>query len=144
MAQKIKIILLVACLALLNACKDYDAKDCSLAICSEQFISIFMNVVSLTDGGMQQPLALDAFQIIEKSDESIVALNFSADDFLAMQENGRYLVYNDNFVHGRENTQVVLEFIGIVGSEEVVRGEVTVNIDCCHVSTTSSLKLILE
>ncbi|MDR0667120.1 MAG: hypothetical protein LBF90_00685 [Prevotellaceae bacterium] len=125
-----KIVFIPLCACFFYACEEVDPKDCEMAVCSEQFNSVYLQVRDT----LQQPIALDTFKIINMMDMTPVVLPVTDSIMDEMRHTGDYLVLNDLFVRGHENTRVVVEFTGVLKEKPLFKRAVTVDIDCCHIS----------
>ena len=110
---------------------DDNSGDCDNIACTAIFIRINVTVVDEN----QDPVALDAFEVINTQNGQDMTIELSPSEFEGAQEFGLYPLIEDGVLGLNQERDV--EFRGFIGGEEVVSGNYTVGTDCCHVSLKS-------
>jgi hypothetical protein len=114
--------------------------DCVADPCAQPRDSTFGVTLSYTDN---RPVALDTFQLINLLTNQPIDLSFSSEEFAEMQATGRYPLVNTTFLNSYTNIRAAIQFIGLINSEVVVRRNLMLDIDCCHVSLFSGDRTIV-
>ena len=135
-------VIVIIALLLSTSCNNDDDSNSGCfedTLCTLIFVTIDVSVVD----NNQNPVALDSFQVINRTDGSDFTLQLSDIEFELAQQNGRYPIANDNNVEA--NQQLELEFKGFINNEEVITSNYIVGADCCHVSLIlGDIELVLE
>ena len=113
--------------------------DCGSVGCTEQFETISIEVKD--DDGVKLPL--DSFEVSDLLTNADLTANYSEEELQVFRDNGRYPIYNDNYVqeHPNENRSIV--FQGFIGGNVVVTETYVVRADCCHVSLVSGDEVLI-
>lgn len=113
---------------LLQACIDSKGdSDCTDVACTEIFSYLTVKVVD----SESRPVTLDSYKVILTDEGTDITPDNSDSDFFG--EKGTYIVFSDKYADEYQNKTTVIQFIGLIDSEEVVWSEFTVGADCCHV-----------
>ena len=115
-------------LLLLLACTDNDS-DCYDVSCTLDFRTIMLSIHD-TDA---TPVALDSFEITAIASGIDITRVVPDYEFEEMQLEGVYPLFGDEFTAIYENTEIDINFKGIINNEVVVSENYRVGADCCHI-----------
>ena len=117
---------------LLLSCNGDDS-DCAEAICTLSFdtITVFINDTDTN------PVALDRFEVLIIGSGIDITRIVNESEFETMKENGTYPLFGDEYQQSYANTEVQLNFKGIINDQVIVNENFTVGADCCHVNLVS-------
>lgn len=101
--------------------------DCAETICTEYIAEISL-AVSNASG---QPVLLDAFHTEDMSGNVMPAYLYEYNDITES-----YIVFNDGWISGNENSSITVRFVGTKNGNKVVDEVFNIQTDCCHVSKT--------
>ena len=119
-------------LLLFLSCND-DKSDCTDTFCTHNFVTITVFIKDTNDN----PVAIDTFEvlIIESGIDITRIVNDS--EFEIMRQNGTYPLFGDEYQQSYANTEVQINFKGIINNQVIVNEDFTVGADCCHVNLIS-------
>ena len=115
-------------LLLLLGCND-DKSDCPDTICTQNFVTI---TVFINDTNAN-PISLDRFEVLIIESGVDITRIVSETAFEIMQQTGAYPVFGDEYQPSFANTEVQINFKGIINDQVIVNEDYTVGADCCHV-----------
>jgi hypothetical protein len=119
-------------LLLLLGCNN-DKSDCADTFCTENFLTI---TVSIKDTNAI-PIALDRFEVLVIESGVDITRIVNDSEIEIMKQNGTYPLFGDEYQQSYANTQVQINFKGIINNQIIVNEDFTVGADCCHVNLIS-------
>lgn len=135
--------LLILFVSFACGCSDDDGLrqnvDCDTVGCTEQFETISIEVRD--EDGVKVPL--DSFEVTDLRTHTDLTGNYSEEELQTFRDNGRYPIYNDNFVQEHPNEDRSIVFKGFIGGNTVVTETYVVHADCCHVSLVSGDEVLI-
>lgn len=102
--------------------------ECDGVVCTMQFEQVRLQV--LDAGG--KPVTLDAFHTEDMTGAKLPTNLYEYDDYTKS-----YVVFNDSWVPGHQNSTTTVRFVGFKNGTKVVQEDYSISTDCCHVSKTS-------
>ena len=102
--------------------------NCIGVICTHDFRAVHLKVHN-TNG---DPIILDSYYTEDMSGNklpnSLYEYNYSTES---------YVVFNDSWMNGHQNSTTQVRFVGIKNGVKVVQEVYNISTDCCHISKTS-------
>lgn len=103
-------------------------EDCSGIYCTQEVRMLFLDVKNSAGA----TVVLTSFHTEDMSGNKLSADLYGYDKW-----RDAYMVFNDSWVRGNENTTKQVRFVGYVGSAKVVDEVYTIATDCCHIEKTA-------
>src|SRR5690606_24887741 len=107
---------------------------CKDVYCTTYVAQIDLEVVN----GAGAHVVLDAFHT-EDMNGNILPSNLNYYDNITQ----RYIVFNDFWVTGHQNTNIQVRFVGYKGGQKVVDEVYDIHTDCCHIAKTSGTNIVV-
>lgn len=106
---------------------------CAEVFCTTDVVEIGLEVLDRSGNRV----TLDAFHTEDMNGKVLnTNLYYYNSDIL------RYVVFNDFWVMGHQNTNTQVRFVGIKGGVRVVNEVYSVSTDCCHINRTSGKTVV--
>ena len=110
-------------------------------MCTEEFRTLTIEIKD----SQGNPVALDAFRVINTMDGRELSLEIAQTEFQYLREQGTYPIFSDLFSREYKQREIPINFKGYINETEVVNSNYQVGADCCHVYYISGpLKLQLN
>ncbi len=139
--QSLKLLFILLIAINLCSCNNDDDSNATcdgMTECTDVFVTF---TVSIKDQN-QNPVALDAFEVINIENGNTVTEPISEATLARARELGIYPLVSDGSLEANEERQI--QFRGFINDEEVINNDYTVTADCCHLSSVSgNLELTL-
>ena len=119
-------------LLLLIGCSG-DKSDCADAFCTENFLTLTVFIKDTNDN----PVSLDRFEVLIIDSGIDITRIVNESEFEIMKENGTYPLFGDEYQQSYANTEIQINFKGIINNQVIVNENFTVGADCCHVNLIS-------
>lgn len=119
-------------LLLLLGCNG-DKSDCADTFCTENFVTITVFINDTSDN----PVALDRFEVLIIESGIDITRIVNESEFEIMKQYGTYPLFGDEYQQSYVNTEVQVNFKGIINNQVIVNENFTVGADCCHVNLIS-------
>ncbi|MBN8671245.1 MAG: hypothetical protein ACK4EY_04410 [Flavipsychrobacter sp.] len=103
-------------------------EDCAGVYCTQQFEMVYFEVKNSSGA----TVTLTSFHTEDMAGNKLPTHLYEYDSY-----RDAYVVINDGWVRGNENTTKQVRFVGYVGSTKVVNEVYTIATDCCHIAKTA-------
>lgn len=103
-------------------------EDCMGVACTQQFESVYFEVKNSSGATVK----LTSFHTEDMAGNTLPTRLYEYNSY-----RDAYVVINDGWVRGNENTTKQVRFVGYVGSTKVVNEVYTIATDCCHIAKTA-------
>ncbi len=126
------VVFILATIILISCNNNDDSKvDCNDIACTEVFVTL---IVSIKDEN-KNPIALDAFEVINTENGNNITVSLSASELEMAQQSGEYPLVNDASLGINQKEKI--QFKGFINNQEVISSNYTVSTDCCHINLVS-------
>jgi hypothetical protein len=123
----LKIILLAV---LILSCERDNKSDCNNVFCTQEFKTISVLIKHISDSSA---VILTTFKVIRVSDNK----DISHGNSIIPENYGYYPLVDDSNKEMLRNSNVEIEFQGYLENSLVIKKQLVVTADCCHVSLVS-------
>ena len=125
--RKLLVLSSVLLAFLLFECDDDNKANCTFAVCTEEFRSIFVSIKHESDNTV---FVLTDYKVIRLSDNKDITIT---DDNLH-DNNGYYQITNDLKLDLFKFKNTEVEFKGYLNDVLVIQKRLNITSDCCHIS----------
>lgn len=109
-------------------------EDCEGVFCTQEFRQIFLEVKNSSGA----TVTLTSFHTEDMAGNKLPTHLYEYDSW-----RDAYMVFNDAWVRGNQNTTKQVRFVGYVGSTKVVDEVYTIATDCCHIDKTAGKDIVV-
>ncbi|MEM9142043.1 MAG: hypothetical protein AAGA86_03585 [Bacteroidota bacterium] len=117
------------------ACNSDDNDDTDAACADTLCTAIFIRILVSVKDQDQDPVILDAFEVINVANGADMTIALSASELEGAKEFGQYPLVQDGTLALNETRHI--QFKGFINGAEVITSTYTVSTDCCHVGLDS-------
>lgn len=130
--MKKALILSILTILFISSCSS--SKDEEPVHCTEEYVSITVKLVDKDD----TPFALSNYKVFIEDEDITSKVNYSSGIV------GFYPIAYDSMQPELEGKEAVFTFIGYVSGEEVIRKDITIGANKCHIYCVENLTFTIE